>query len=229
MSALQLLLASASPRRRDLLRDAGLAPVITPPSVDERALGGETARQMVLRLAEVKARSVAADLADPTRPRLVLAADTAVVIDGKALGKPRSAEEAIEMLRLLRGRTHEVLTGVFLLRTDDGRSVGGVESTRVRFRDYDDTTIRAYVESGEPMGKAGAYAIQGGGAALADCLEGSWSNVVGLPMERLEEWMGRIGAETGKLVSAPAPDALADGSPDKQEAGPQELDSTNSS
>jgi septum formation protein len=92
------------------------------------------------------------------------------------------------------------MTAVFLMRTDDGRAVCEVETSRVRFRSYDDETIRAYVASGEPMDKAGAYGIQGGGAILADRVEGSWTNVVGLPVERLETWMNRIGLSLRNLT-----------------------------
>ena len=108
------------------------------------------------------------------------------------LGKPRDTAEAALMLAELRGRTHEVLTAVFLARTDDGRATTGVESTRVRFREFEDETIRDYVASGEPLDKAGAYGLQGRGVLLTERIEGSWSNVVGLPLERLPEWLARL-------------------------------------
>ena len=104
------------------------------------------------------------------------------------------------MLRHLRGRTHEVLTGVWIARTDDGSSVAGLESTAVRFRNYDDALIRAYVATGEPLDKAGAYAIQGRGALFAEQIEGSWSNVVGFPLERLPGWLRRIGLTIEQLL-----------------------------
>jgi len=187
-----LLLASASPRRLDLLRGIGLSPICRPSGLSEDERPGESPRATVLRLAEAKGRAVAATL-DPSEPAcVVLAADTAVVLQELMLGKPRDAIEAAEMLRSLRGRVHEVMTAVFLMRTDDGRAVCEIETSRVRFRDYDDETIRTYVAGGEPLDKAGAYGIQGGGAVLADRVEGSWTNVVGLPVERLEKWMKRI-------------------------------------
>jgi len=177
---------------------------------------------MVLRLAEKKGRAAARRLPDPDAPSVVLAADTAVVLGSRVLGKPGCAEEACEMLRLLRSRSHEVLTGVFILRTDDGRVVREVESSRVRFRDYDDRAIRDYVADGEPMDKAGAYAIQAGGARFAEAVEGSWSNVVGLPVERLEAWLSRLGLGLADLAARSATEGPG--------AGPEDqlLDSTNS-
>lgn len=196
MSQLHLYLASASPRRLALLRQIGLDPVARPAAVAERPLPGESPRDLVLRLAELKGRTAAAGIAaDGDADALILAADTAVVLNGDVLGKPESGAAAEEMLRRLRGRKHEVLTGVFLLRTDDGRSLAEVESTGVRFRDYDDATIRDYVAGGEPLDKAGAYGIQGRGALLARSIDGSWSNVVGLPVERLPLWLERIGID----------------------------------
>ena len=198
----RLMLASASPRRRALLERLGLAPEIRPSDVPEDGLPGERPQAMVLRLAEAKGRSVAARLGPAESPCVLLAADTAVVLDGRVLGKPSDAVEASHMLRELRGRTHEVLTAVFLLRTDDARAVCEVESSRVRFRDYEDQVIADYVASGEGLDKAGAYGIQGRGATLAAAVEGSFSNVVGLPVERLADWLSRIGVDLERLREA---------------------------
>jgi septum formation protein len=195
MSDPVLYLASASPRRLELLRSIGFDPLVRPVGVDERANPGESPTDLVTRLAEAKARAAHRGLEPSARAGLVLGADTTVVFDGACLGKPARAEEAEAMLRRLRGRTHEVITGVCLLRTGDGAAVVGSETTRVRFREYDDATILAYVASGEPLDKAGAYGIQGGGARLAAAIEGSWSNVVGLPLERLPGWLERLGAD----------------------------------
>jgi len=200
-SKFRLILASASPRRLSLLRELGLSPAVLPAEVDERARSGETPEGYVLRLAEAKCRAIAHLQRGSEPPCLIVAADTAVVIGERALGKPANADEAKEMLRLLRGKRHEVLTGVFLMRTDDGRHAGGVAATALLFRDYDEREIEEYVATGEPLDKAGAYAIQGGGGKLAEMVQGSWSNVVGLPLERLPLWMRRIGVEIDQLVA----------------------------
>jgi septum formation protein len=196
VSRLRLHLASASPRRLQLLRQIGLDPIARPARVEENVLRGESPPELVRRLAELKGRTAASRIAPQSGDgALILAADTAVVLDGDVLGKPKDARQAWDMLQRLRGRTHEVLTGVFLLRTDDGRSVCEHETTRVTFCEYDDAIIRDYVAGGEPLDKAGAYGIQGRGALLARGLEGSWSNVVGLPVERLPRWLDRIGID----------------------------------
>jgi septum formation protein len=195
------VLASASPRREALLRRLGLAPEVVASEIPEQARPAESPRALVLRLAEAKGRSVVARLAAraPGPPCVVLAADTEVVLDGQVLGKPCDDDEAARMLRALAGRTHEVLTAVFLLRTDSGRAVCEVEQTDVRFHAYDEPTIAAYVASGEGRDKAGGYAIQGQGARLAQSVDGSFSNVVGLPVERLQEWLARIDVDLDAL------------------------------
>ena len=203
----RLVLASASPRREALLRRLGLTPQVVPSELPETAVAGESPRARVLRLAEAKGRSVAARLGDRAQPSpacVVLAADTEVVLDGEVLGKPCDDAAAARMLRALAGRTHEVLTAVFLLRTDSGRAVCDVEQSRVRFHDYDERTIAEYVAAGEGRDKAGGYAIQGRGARLAESVEGSLSNVVGLPVERLAEWLARIDVELDVLRGARA-------------------------
>jgi septum formation protein len=191
---MRLYLASASPRRVELLREIGLDPVVVPHGVVEAPLANETPEAMVLRLAEAKAQDALAR-GGLGKPGLVLGADTAVVVDQTVLGKPSDARHAGAMLRLLRGRAHDVLTGVVLVRTDDGRAAAGVESTRVWFRALDDAALESYVASGEPLDKAGAYGIQGRGAALVERIEGSWSNVVGLPVERLAGLIERLAAQ----------------------------------
>jgi septum formation protein len=202
MKGLRFYLASASPRRRELLRQIGIDPVLMPADLDEQAAAGEPPRIVVLRLAEAKASHAARRL-EAAAPGVLLAADTAVVIDGVCLGKPASPDDAAAMLRRLRGRTHEVLTGVFIMTTDGRRSVGGVDTTRVQFRRYDDATIGAYVASGEGNDKAGAYGIQGRGVLLVEHIAGSWSNVVGLPLERLSGWMSGIGIDLWDLIDGP--------------------------
>ena len=193
MGRFDLVLASASPRRLELLRGLGLSPLVRPPRIDERERRGEAMQQCVLRLAREKGRAVVRTLDRSARPAVVLAADTVVALEGRALGKPRDADDARAMLAALSGRDHEVWTGVFLHRTDDASEASGADTTRVFFRRYDEDTIRRYVDTGEPLDKAGAYGIQGGGAKFAERLEGSWSNVVGLPLERLPGWLAELG------------------------------------
>jgi septum formation protein len=199
MSAPRLYLASTSPRRRELLRQVGIEPVLLPVAVEERGREGEQPADLVRRLAAAKGRQAA-----PTLPHgasgLLLAADTEVVLDGACLGKPRGPQEAAAMLRRLRGRGHDVLTGVFLTTPRGDRTRTTLAATRVHFRNVDDASIEAYVASGETADKAGAYGIQGLGALLVDRIEGSWSNVVGLPLERLPVWAAQIGVDLWELI-----------------------------
>ena len=176
---MRLVLASASPRRARLLAEAGYAFDVEPANVDERRLDGEAPAAYVERLAGAKARAVA-----PRHPRrVVVGADTIVVIDGLVLGKPADAAEAAAMLGRLAGRRHTVLTGVALVR--GARSAGAVEATEVTFADLDADRIRWYVATGEPDDKAGAYAAQGIGSRFIERIEGSYANVVGLPIHRV--------------------------------------------
>ena len=172
-----MILASASPRRADLLAAAGFAFDVVRVDVDEGILPAERAHDYVSRLADAK--SLAASRPDLSA-RPILAADTAVVIDGRILGKPADDSQAADMLRLLSGRWHEVLTGVAVRLGD--RRVRAVESTVVRFVEMSADDIRWYVGTGEPRGKAGGYGVQGLGARFIDRIEGSYSNVVGLPI-----------------------------------------------
>ena len=176
----QLILASASPRRLQLLSDLGIHPRVIPPRTAEITKPGETPEQIVLRLAHEKAREVAGRCPDSD---WVLAADTLVAVDRTVLGKPQDNEAAREMLLRLRGRSHEVWTGVCLITPQ--KTWSEAERTEVRFRDFPDALLDWYVDCGEPRDKAGAYGIQGFGVLLADGLQGSWTNVVGLPLERL--------------------------------------------
>lgn len=183
---MDLLLASASPRRRQLLADAGLAFSVVPADIDETLLPEEAPSDAVVRLARAKAAAVAARY--PLAR--VLAADTAVVLDGAFLGKPETEAEAVAMLTRLSGRTHEVMTG-YALCAPTG-SVSGCCRTRVHFRVLTAEEIGAYVASGEPMDKAGAYGIQAGAAHMVASIEGSYTNVVGLPMAEIITVLGRI-------------------------------------
>ena len=173
----RIVLASASPRRAELLRSAGIDFDVQPANVDETILDGEVPIDYVSRLAEAKARLVY----ELDVRRTVLAADTAVVVDAHILGKPVDETDASRMLRMLSGRSHEVLTAVSIFRP--GQIVDTrVDATTVAFAQLSETDINWYVSSGEPMDKAGAYAVQGLASRFVTRIEGSYSNVVGLPV-----------------------------------------------
>jgi len=196
---MRLILASRSPRRLDLLRGIGIEPEVLPAEIDETPLTGEAPRDLVMRLARAKGGRIVADPGRKGGTAVVLAADTAVVLDGQALGKPRDDDDARRMLGALSSREHDVLTGMYLERTDDRRSLLVVDSTRVRFRDLDSRAIAGYVSTGEPRGKAGAYAIQGLGGRLIERIQGSWSNVVGLPLELLADCFRNLEIDVDRL------------------------------
>lgn len=171
-----LVLASASPRRQELLRNAGISFEVQPADIPEDPLPGESARECAERLAREKALAIA-----EKRPAdVVLGADTVVVIDGQILGKPADAADAARMLRLLAGRKHEVITGVCLVAS--GQWSVASETTLVMMSAIGETQIADYIASGEPMDKAGAYAIQGIASRWIPGIEGDYSNVVGLPV-----------------------------------------------
>jgi septum formation protein len=177
-----LVLASASPRRQELLRNAGLSFAIEPANIDEKPLPGESPRDCAERLAREKALAAYAN-----RPQdSVLGADTIVVVDEAILGKPIDSDDAFRMLRMLSGRVHRVITGVCLVKpvvSGQGPVVRVVsETTLVTMSEISDDEIRAYVATGEPMDKAGAYAIQGMASRWIPRIEGDYSNVVGLPV-----------------------------------------------
>lgn len=175
-----VVLASGSPRRAQLLRMLGLAAEIRPPEVDESYRPGEDGVAHAERLAGEKAASVAAERPDA----LVIGSDTVVLVDGRVLGKPRDAAEAAAMLLRLQGRTHIVATGI-ALASPDGRLRVAVETVRVTLRPFDASLANAYVATGEPLDKAGAYGIQGMGSALVERIEGDYFAVMGLPVVRL--------------------------------------------
>ena len=171
-----LVLASASPRRQELLRSAGIAFEVQPAHIPEDPLPGEAAKDCAERLAREKALAVARQ-----RPHdVVLGADTVVVVDGQLLGKPSDAADSARMLRMLSGREHQVITGVCLVA--GGQSSVASETTLVTVSEITDQEIADYVASGEPMDKAGAYAIQGIASRWIPRIEGDYSNVVGLPV-----------------------------------------------
>lgn len=173
---MRVVLASESPRRAELLRAAGFEIDIVPPGVEEQRLPGEEAEAYVRRLAAAKAFAVSGSNGD----KPIVGADTVVLAEGLLLEKPSTDIEAARMLRLLSGRTHEVLTGVAVRFR--GRQREHVERTRVRMARLGDAEIAWYVASGEPRDKAGAYAVQGLASRFIDAIDGSYSNVVGLPV-----------------------------------------------
>jgi septum formation protein len=175
-----IVLASASPRRLDLLRQLGVDPVVDPADVDETLAPGVDVSSAVLALARTKAATVAAR--HPGEDAVVLGADTLVVVDGRPLGKPLDDDEATTMLRALSGRSHQVVTGVAVVDPSSGRSTDGIALTTVRMRHIEPAEIATYVATGEPLDKAGGYAIQGRAATFVAFVSGSYSNVVGLPL-----------------------------------------------
>lgn len=185
----QLILASSSPRRHLLLRAAGFEFEVESPGVDETVIEGEDPDRMVVRLAREKALACAADTG-----ALALGADTTVVLDGRILGKPEGEVEAVEMLLSIGGRTHVVITGWALAQ--GARIVeDGFETTLVAMRAVDPAEAKAYAASGEPLDKAGAYALQGDGARFVSSIGGSRSNVVGLPLRPVVGALRRAGIE----------------------------------
>ncbi len=185
----RIVLASQSPRRRELLALIGIPHEVRPADLDESLLAGEVPSSHAERLAREKAELVAALHPDA----VVIGADTIVVLDGEILGKPGDIPEAEATLRRLSGRTHTVHTAVAVAR--DGRTVSSVESVEVTFRPLDDAQIEAYVATGEPMDKAGAYGIQGYGAVIVERVHGDYFAVMGLALGRLVGLLWQVGVE----------------------------------
>ncbi len=186
-----LVLASASPRRAELLRRLGLDFLVVPSGCLEVVAGASSPSETVLSVARAKAEEVSRRYPGA----LVLGADTVVACAGRLLGKPRDAGEAREMLQLLAGRCHEVWTGVVLCHAASGRWEEEAVCTRVYFRDLTEAEIEAYIATGEPFDKAGSYAIQGYGALLVERIEGCYTNVVGLPLTRLALMLRKFGVD----------------------------------
>jgi septum formation protein len=187
---MRLILASASPRRAEILRDAGYHFTVLSSAIDETPYPDESPQDLVLRLAQAKADLAAARAVGPA---ILIAADTEVVLDGHIFGKPRSSDDARRMLEKLSGRTHAVLTGVALVRLLDVERISFVESTLVQFAPLSDEEITRYLATGEPHDKAGAYAIQGYAARYIPRIEGCYFNVVGLPLARLQQALRELG------------------------------------
>lgn len=186
-SPLRVILASASPRRRELLSLIGIAHEVRPADIDESVLPAEAPAPHAERLARAKAHALAEGHPDI----VVIAADTIVVVDGDILGKPRDASQAALMLRRLAGRQHIVYTAIAVAR--DSRTESAVEAVQVTMRALNDREIAAYIATGEPMDKAGAYGIQGYGATIVERVDGDYFSVMGLGLRRLVELLARVG------------------------------------
>lgn len=187
---MKLILASASVRRAEILRDAGLHFTVISSAIDETPIPGEAPRELVARLAAAKAELVCARAVGPG---IVIAADTVVVLEGRILTKPRSTEDARHMLEQLSGRSHSVLTGVTAVRLPDAERRDFVESTIVQFELLSSEEILRYLATGESHDKAGAYAIQGRAGRYIPRIEGCYFNVVGLPLARLVRSLHELG------------------------------------
>jgi septum formation protein len=195
----KLILASASPRRAEILHNAGYAFAIVSSAIDETPIPGEPAETMVQRLADAKAELVAARSVGPA---IVIAADTAVLIGTQILGKPRTTEDARQMLQALSGMTHSVVTGVSLIRLPDVERRSFVEVTQVQFAALSAEEIEEYLASEEPFDKAGGYAIQGRAGRFIPRIDGCYFNVVGLPLARLARELAALGYHPGMADAA---------------------------
>jgi nucleoside triphosphate pyrophosphatase len=190
VAATKLILASASIRRAEILREAGLPFTVISSAVDETPIPGESVHDLVQRLADTKAELVAARAVGPA---IVIAADTEVTLDGRIFGKPRTSDDARHMLSQLSGRTHSVLTGVTLIRLPDAERRSFVETTLVHFTPLSDEELTRYLATEEPFDKAGAYAIQGRAGRYVPRIEGCYYNIVGLPLARLCHALAELG------------------------------------
>ena len=190
MNPLPLILASASPRRRQLLGVLDLDFEIVPSEADEKLLEGEAPREHVARLSRLKAKEVAKEHHD----RWIIGADTIVFIDGIILGKPGDEQEAREMLRRLSGREHTVMTGFCIHHEDKGTTIGDVVESFVKIKDLTEEEITGYINTGEPFDKAGSYAIQGKGMFMVEKVRGSYTNVIGFPMCEVVNALRQAGA-----------------------------------
>jgi septum formation protein len=187
---MKLILASTSPRRAEILHDAGFSFTVVASAVDETHFPGESPSELVQRLADAKAELVAARA---TGPAIVIAADTIVTLEGHIFGKPRSSDDARQMLENLSGRTHAVVTGVTLIRLPDAERRSFVESTLVHFAQLSAEEISRYLATEEPHDKAGAYAIQGRAGRYIPRIEGDYFNVVGLPLAHVTQALAELG------------------------------------
>ncbi|MGB9856928.1 MAG: Maf family protein [Dictyoglomaceae bacterium] len=188
----KIILASSSPRRENLLRLIGLDFIVHPSNIEEdEGEDKKSPKEVVLKNALEKARAVSQNFSEA----IIISADTVVVLDGKILGKPKDKESAINMLKRLKGRTHQVFTGIVVWEMPENRYFTRVVKSLVKMRDYSMEEIINYVETGEPLDKAGAYGIQGKGALLIEKIEGDYYNIVGLPLAPLCLLLKKVGVK----------------------------------
>lgn len=188
----KLILASGSPRRREILQQLGVSFEVLPSDIEEAILPGLSAGDAASHLALQKARDVALKV---NIPSIILGADTIVVVDGEILGKPDDEAEARLMLKRLSGREHEVVTGIAIIDSDRNIEIKDFETTKVKMKRIPQDRIEKYVKSGEPLDKAGAYAAQGKASTFVEGIQGCFFNVVGLPISKLDSLLGSIGID----------------------------------
>lgn len=194
----RLVLASESPRRRGLLESAGIVPIVVPPGVDEDVSEGfMPPEELVKSLARWKVRGIVSRMPD----EFVMGGDTVVFIDGEVLGKPKDEDEARRMLRRIAGRTHEVYSGIALYEPVGGRILDDYDATKVSLREMDEEEIDWYVRTGEPMDKAGSYALQGIGCLFVTRVEGDFTGVVGLPLPKVYALLRRAGIGLDEILT----------------------------
>jgi septum formation protein len=197
---MKLILASSSPRRAEVLRNAGFVFQVRPADVDETRRPQEGAEDYVRRVAQAKAHAIAEPAHAANERAIVIAADTIVLAEGQILGKPKDVDDARRMLRLLSGKTHEVLTALCVIDILAGKELLHVEKTRVEFLNMSDEEIENYIQTGEPFDKAGAYGIQGIAGRFATRIEGCYFNVLGLPLSRLWTTLQALGWKEGSTT-----------------------------
>jgi septum formation protein len=185
----KIILASGSPRRRELLAAMQVEFEVVPSSFEEQLDDGRTPEEVASELALGKAKDVAVKFPD----QIVLGADTIVTVEGKQLGKPVDADDALQTLKLLAGREHAVTTGVAIVKLSDGVELVAAETSIVYFRPYDNAAAMAYVRTGDPLDKAGSYGIQSGGAPLIDSIKGNYDTIIGLPTVLVSELLQKLG------------------------------------
>ena len=190
MNQKKIILASQSPRRRELLSKIGMKFEVIPADIDEIIEGKEFSNELIENLAVEKVMEVKKNI---SYPAIIIGSDTVVVVDGKVLGKPENEQNAFNMLKMLSGKTHQVISGIAVIDSATGRSLVDHVVSNVTFRELSDSEIKNYIKTGEPMDKAGAYAIQGLGSVFIERIDGDFLNVVGLPLLALTESLKKFG------------------------------------